>query len=98
MSGNMELDMLLSILKSVVHSQIDLRFGNDSEGKCAIVVAPVMRFADVGFNSDVRIDKLGNPDKMISGFGPELFGSPLQDGDVVDTQIIEKDGVKFYNW
>ena len=78
--------------------QIDLRFGSDADGKCAIVVAPVMRFADIGFNSDVRINELGNPDRLISGFGPELFGSPLQDGDVLDTQITEKEGVKFYQW
>lgn len=44
----------------------------------AIVVAPVLRFLDVGFNADVRIKELGSPDKMIGGFGPELFGSPLQ--------------------
>lgn len=44
----------------------------------AIVVAPVLRFADVGFNADVRLKELGSPEKMIGGFGPELFGSPLQ--------------------
>lgn len=90
--------LMLRNLSFVVSLQIDLRFANDAEGKCAIVVAPVMRFADIGFNSDVRIDQLGNPDKMISGFGPELFGSPLQDGDILNTEIVEKDGVKFYNW
>ena len=58
--------------------QIDLRFGNEAEGSMAIVVAPVLRFADVGFNADVRLKELGSPDKMIGGFGPELFGSPLQ--------------------
>lgn len=58
--------------------QIDLRFGNEQEGSMAIVVAPVLRFADVGFNADVRLKELGSPDKMIGGFGPELFGSPLQ--------------------
>lgn len=58
--------------------QIDLRFGNELEGSLAIVVAPVLRFRDVGFNSDVRIQELGPPDKLISGFGPELFGKPLE--------------------
>lgn len=43
----------------------------------AVVVAPVLRFADVGFNADVRIEELGGPDKIISGFAPELFGTPL---------------------
>ncbi len=32
---------------------------------------------DVGFNADVRIRELGSPDKLINGFGPELFGAPL---------------------
>lgn len=58
--------------------QIDLRFAKDSDGAMAIVVAPVLRFLDVGFNSDVRIEQLGSPEKLINGFGPELFGSPLQ--------------------
>ena len=41
------------------------------------MVAPVLRFMDVGFNADVHIEELGPPDKLISGFAPELFGSPL---------------------
>jgi hypothetical protein len=60
--------------------QIDLRFGNEQEGGMAVVVAPVLRFLDVGFNADVRIQQLGSPEKVISGFGPELFGSPVQVG------------------
>ena len=43
-----------------------------------MVVAPVLRFIDVGFNADIRIEELGPPDRLISGFAPELFGSPLQ--------------------
>lgn len=57
--------------------QIDLRFGNKDQGNLAVVVAPVLRFADVGFNADVRIEELGGPDRIISGFAPELFGTPL---------------------
>lgn len=47
------------------------------QGSLAVVVAPVLRFIDVGFNADVRIEEIGPPDKLISGFAPELFGSPL---------------------
>ena len=43
-----------------------------------MVVAPVLRFQDVGFNADIRIEELGPPEKLIGGFAPELFGSPLQ--------------------
>lgn len=54
--------------------QIDLRFANKDEGKLQVVVAPVLRFADVGFNADVRIDQLNRPEAIITGFAPELFG------------------------
>lgn len=53
------------------------RFTSPDQGSLAVVVAPVLRFADVGFNADVHIEELGPPDKLISGFAPELFGSPL---------------------
>ena len=33
--------------------------------------------ADVGFNASVTIEELGSPDKIIQGFAPELYGSPL---------------------
>ena len=54
--------------------QIDLRFTNPEQGSLAVVVAPVLRFQDV----DIRIEELGPPEKLIGGFAPELFGSPLQ--------------------
>ena len=38
----------------------------------------MLRFIDVGFNADIRIEELGPPEKLIGGFAPELFGSPLQ--------------------
>lgn len=57
--------------------QIDLRFSNKDQGSLAVVVAPLLRFIDVGFNADVRIEEIGPPEKLISGFAPELFGSPL---------------------
>ncbi len=61
-----------------VPMQIDLRFTNPEQGSLAVVVAPVLRFIDVGFNADIRIEELGSPEKLIGGFAPELFGSPLQ--------------------
>jgi len=79
-------------------TEIDLRFGNEEEGGMAVVVAPVLRFLDVGFNSDVRIQELGSPEKLISGFGPELFGGPIQEGEVMNTQVVEKNGLTFYQW
>ena len=37
----------------------------------------MVRAADVGFNANVTIEELGSPDKIIHGFAPELYGSPL---------------------
>jgi hypothetical protein len=48
-------------------TQIDLRFDSDDQGKLQVVVAPVLRFRDVGYNADVRIDELGPPQKLIEG-------------------------------
>lgn len=52
-------------------AQIDLRFGSPQtdEGQLQVVVAPVLRFRDVGTNADVRIDFLGPPKQLIEGGG-----------------------------
>ena len=36
--------------------QIDLRYAGANEGELSVVVAPVLRFLDVGFNANVRIE------------------------------------------
>ena len=57
--------------------QIDLRFANPEEGDLEVVVAPVMRFKDIDFNANVKIEDIAPPDRIISGFALEIFGSPL---------------------
>lgn len=52
----------------------------EDAGSFGIVVAPVLRFVDVGYNADIRINELGPPEKIIAGFSPELFGKPLDEG------------------
>ena len=82
-------------------TEIDVRFTNPAQGGLAVVVAPVLRFKDVGFNADVHIDELGAPDAIISGFAPELFGAPLNDGDVLDTDVsVDRGGtgLTYYRW
>lgn len=79
-------------------TEIDLRFGAKEQGSLQVVVAPVLRFVDVGYNADVRIDQLGPPDRIIAGFGPELFGKPLDEEDVMQQEVKEKDGIKYYEW
>lgn len=41
---------------------------------------------------------LGSPDKIIAGFGPELFGGPLNDDDVIDTKVYKKGDDTYYQW
>ena len=63
-----------------------------------MVVAPVLRFLGVDFNTDVHIDDIGDPQKVIEGFAPELFGSPLEEGDVLSADVTTKDGITYYTW
>mgnify|MGYP006305531373 CR=1 FL=1 len=35
--------------------QVDLRYGNKDQGQLQVVVAPVLRFIDVGFNAQVKL-------------------------------------------
>lgn len=63
-----------------------------------VVVAPVLRFSDVGFNAEITLEELGTPDKIIGGFAPELFGHPLEEGDIVSQDIKRKNGLSYYMW
>lgn len=69
----LQLDCTLSM-----HVQIDLRFTNPEEGSLEVVVAPVMRFKDISFNANVKIEDIAPPERIISGFALEIFGAPLQ--------------------
>jgi hypothetical protein len=71
-------------------AEVDLRFRKDDEGDVAVVVAPVLRFKDIGFNANVRLQELVTPEQLISGFAPELIGQPLQEGDVLSSVQVEK--------
>ena len=37
-------------------AQIDLRYANRKEGDMIVVVAPVLRFKDIGFNANVSLE------------------------------------------
>lgn len=75
-----------------------MRYGNRDQGSLEVVVAPVLRFVDVGYNADVRIEDLGPPEKIISGFAPELFGGPLGEDEVLSTSVEKKDGLTYYSY
>eukprot|EP00983_Pelagomonas_calceolata_P110155 1159638-Pelagomonas_calceolata.AAC.3 len=49
-------------------SQVDLRYSSKEEGSLQVVVAPVLRFIDVGYNANVKI---GVSLLCSAGMGPE---------------------------
>ncbi|KAK9844609.1 hypothetical protein WJX74_004603 [Apatococcus lobatus] len=79
-------------------TEIDVRFVNQEAGALQIVVAPVARFVDIDDNADVRIQDLGPPEKIISGFNPEIYGGPLNDDDVLSQETEEINGITYYRW
>lgn len=78
-------------------TEVDGRFKSEKQGDLAVVLAPVLRFADVGFNADIRIDDLGSPAKMISGFGPEIMQQNVDDL-VESTNVRKTDGLTYYDY
>jgi hypothetical protein len=79
-------------------AEVDLRFQSKEEGDISVVVAPVARFADIGFNANVKLQQLVTADQLISGFAPELIGLPLQDGDVVSQEEVTKGDLVYYQY
>lgn len=77
-------------------TEIDLRYLSPDQGNLFVVVAPVARFRDIPFNSSLDIQALGDPEQLIAGFAPELYGGPLQEGDVLDVQVVNKGGLPYY--
>jgi hypothetical protein len=46
----------------------------------------------------VRIEDLGPPDRIIAGFAPELYGRPLDEGDVLEQAVVTRGGLSYYQW
>jgi len=44
----------------------------------------------------VTLEDLGSPERLISGFAPEVIGSPLPDDGVTSTEVVQKDGRTYY--
>lgn len=82
-------------------TEIDLRYGSKAQGSLVVICAPVARFVDVERNADVRITELATgPDVVIDAFATELFGAPLNPGDVLETDVsVDKgSGLTYYRW
>ncbi|KAL3699755.1 hypothetical protein R1sor_017777 [Riccia sorocarpa] len=77
-------------------TEIDLRFQNPTEGNISVVVAPVLRFAD-GLGDNVKIEDIGEPQKVIDAFGPELTGQNVE-GKVKNMDVRKYDGRTYYQY
>ncbi|KAK8951613.1 hypothetical protein KSP39_PZI004533 [Platanthera zijinensis] len=76
-------------------TEIDLRFANSQEGRLFVIVAPVLRFAEL--EGDVTIERIGSPEKVISAFGPEVIGENVE-GKVLSSQVAEHSGRTYYQF
>eukprot|EP00798_Chlamydomonas_sp_ICE-L_P013930 gene13930-19860_t len=71
--------------------------GTEQQGKISVVVAPILRFFDVGFNVNVNIKDLGTPETIIRGFAPELYGGPLDEDDIMEMDSrVSDSGLEYY--
>mmetsp|Transcript_15644 Transcript_15644/g.21626 ORF Transcript_15644/g.21626 Transcript_15644/m.21626 type:complete len:280 (-) Transcript_15644:202-1041(-) len=78
-------------------SEVDLRFSSQAEGDLAVVVAPVLRFYDVGYNASVIIEELGTPEQIIKAFAPEIIGQTVEEDDIVSMTTKKDDqGLTYY--
>ncbi|KAF8726368.1 hypothetical protein HU200_019830 [Digitaria exilis] len=77
-------------------TEIDLRFANPKEGRLFVVVAPVRRFSDI-IDDDATIEKIGNPEKVITAFGPEVIGENVE-GKVLSSATSEHSGRTYYQF
>ncbi|GAQ83222.1 psbP family protein [Klebsormidium nitens] len=77
-------------------TEIDLRFSNPAQGNISVVVAPVLRFADLGENP--TIDMIGSPDKVINAFGPEVIGQVVDDKVVYARSETKEDRRLYYQF
>ncbi|RWR92815.1 psbP domain-containing protein 4, chloroplastic isoform X2 [Cinnamomum micranthum f. kanehirae] len=76
-------------------TEIDLRFANSQEGRLFVIVAPVLRFADLG--EDAKIEEIGPPEKVINAFGPEVIGENVE-GKVLSMEVAEHSGRTYYQF
>jgi hypothetical protein len=78
-------------------TEVDARWKSAKQGDIGVVLAPVLRFSDVGFGADVRIDELGTPEKLIKGFGPEIMQRNVDDL-VESTNVRKTGGLTYYDY
>uniref|UniRef100_A0A0F7GYT7 Photosystem II reaction center PsbP family protein n=1 Tax=Pelargonium hortorum TaxID=4031 RepID=A0A0F7GYT7_PELHO len=77
-------------------TEIDLRFANSKQGRCFVIVAPVLRFAD-NLGDDAKLELIGPPEKVISAFGPEVIGENVE-GKVLSMDVAQHSGRTYYQF
>lgn len=79
-------------------TEIDAKFASESDGELKIVLAPILRFANIPEESNPKIQDILSLRDFISGFGPELVGEPVQDEDILRSFTDTRDGLVYYNY
>ena len=70
-------------------TEIDARFSSEQDGGLKVVLAPVLRFANIDEGLNPTIEELIPLERFMAGFGPELTQSPVEEVDIID-KFVEK--------
>ena len=63
-------------------------FGEDTEGKASVIVAPLVRLTN---KKDAKIEDIGKPADVLSSVGPFITGSYLDAEDVQSIRTVTQD-------
>lgn len=75
-----------------------MRFNSEQDGGLKVVLAPVLRFADVKEGTNPGIEELVPFERFMAGFGPELTQNPVDDTEIVNSFVDKRDGLTYYNY
>ena len=79
-------------------TEIDVKFYSDNDGGLKVVLAPVLRFANVEEGTNPTIEELIPFERFMAGFGPELTQNPVTDEDIVDKFVDTRGILTYYNF
>ena len=79
-------------------TEIDTRFKSELEGDAKIVLAPVLRFANVEDGENPSIEDLVPITNFIFGFAPEVLGEPVQEEQIKEMYKDSRNGLTHYNY
>ena len=79
-------------------TEIDVKFYSDNDGGLKVVLAPVLRFANVEEGTNPTIEELIPFERFMAGFGPELTQNAVTDEDIVDKFVDTRGILTYYNF